>query len=142
MNRVTVVLMVALLALMGVAAFAGEGVKSKPAEDQTFEGKVVCLGCTLKKGEGARAECTEYGHKHALKVDDKKYINLLENKFSADLIKGEYHDKDVKVTGTLFESANMLDVRSFEIDGKSKSWCDHCSAMDGCSAKMKSKSKK
>ncbi|UCC80309.1 MAG: hypothetical protein JSW64_02825, partial [Candidatus Zixiibacteriota bacterium] len=42
------------------------------AEDKhaSFEGKLVCLACTLKNEEGARAECRNFGHTHALQTED------------------------------------------------------------------------
>ena len=133
MRRTISVLMVLTLALFGASAMAGEKAVKQAGEHKTIDGKVVCLGCDLKKGQGARAECTEFGHRHALKTADGKIINLLENKYSADLIKGKYHDKDVNVHGVYFASANVLDVESFTTDGKNKSWCNQCKAMDACS---------
>jgi hypothetical protein len=34
--------------------------------------------------------------------------------------------------GRFFPAANMVDVRSFEIDGQEYSWCGHCREMDLC----------
>ena len=99
------------------------------------EGQLVCLGCSLKKAEGANAECSTFGHKHALKTADGAYLSLLENKFSADLVKGEkYHNKNVSIHGVYHANANVLDVETFSVDGKAKSWCGGCKSMDGCSA--------
>lgn len=103
------------------------------AEHQTISGTLVCLGCSLK-ADGAHSECSAFGHTHALKTEDGHFINFLENKFAADLIKGEkYHNKQVKVSGVFFAKANLLDVESFTVDDQKKGWCDHCNAMDGCS---------
>ena len=104
-------------------------------QHETISGKLVCLGCSLKKADGAHADCKTYGHTHALMTKDGKYINFLENKFAADLIKGEkYDNKTIEVTGTFFAKANLIDVESFTVDGAKKGWCDHCKAMDGCMA--------
>ena len=98
------------------------------------------MGCDLKKAEGANAACSVYGHEHALKKADGSYISLLENDYSKDLIKGEkYHNMDVTLTGVYHKSANVLDVQTFTVDGKKKSWCDHCKAMDGCASKDQEK---
>jgi len=98
-----------------------------------FEGKLVCMGCDLKKAGGAGAACSAYGHKHAVKTADGRYINFLENKQSEDLISGEkYHNKHVKVQGVFYANANQLEVKTFEVDGKSINWCDHCKGMDAC----------
>ena len=105
------------------------------AEHATVEGTLVCLGCDLKKTEGANAACTVYGHKHALKTKDGKYINFLENQHSEDLVKGEkYHNKEIKVHGIYYASANLLEVESFELGDMKMTWCGHCSAMDACMA--------
>ena len=90
--------MTVILLLVASLAVAGEKKAEMKAENATFEGKLVCLGCDLKKAEGARAECSVYEHKHTLKTSDGKYVNLLENKYSADLLKGEkYSGKDIKM---------------------------------------------
>jgi len=105
------------------------------AEHATVEGTLVCLGCDLKKTEGANAACTVYGHKHALKTRDGKYINFLENQHSEDLVKGEkYHNKEMTVHGIHYASANLLEVESFELGDMKMTWCGHCSAMDACMA--------
>lgn len=105
-------------------------------EHATIKGTLVCLGCSLKKAEGANAACSVFGHTHALKTEDGKYVSFLQNKFSKDLLNGEkYHNKTVEVHGVYFASANLLDVENFTADGKKKAWCDQCSSMDGCSIK-------
>ena len=119
--------------LLAAAAMAGEGQNQAKKDNATFEGTMVCLSCDLKKADGARSNCKAFGHSHALKTKDGKYINLLANQYSADLLNGEkYHNKEVKLSGVYFANGNQLDVESFEIGGKKKSWCGHCSAMDGC----------
>ena len=135
MIQKTAILMTVILLLITSLAVAGEKKAEMKAENATFEGKLVCLGCDLKKAEGARAECSVYGHNHSLKTSDGKYVNLLENKYSADLLNGEkYAGKDIKVQGVYYANANQLDVKSFTVGDKKKSWCGHCKTMDGCMA--------
>ena len=106
------------------------------AEQVTVEGTLVCAACDLKATEGAGAACKVYGHRHALKTRDGKYINFLENKYSEDLIRGEkYHNKKMTVRGIRYANANLLEVESFEVGDKKMTWCNHCSAMDACMAK-------
>jgi len=141
MSRKLIVM--AILALFAISSFvmAGEEagkmkMKAMKGEHADFSGTLVCMGCSLKKSEGANSACKVYGHKHAILTDDGKYINLLENKFSADLVSGEKYDmKKVSAHGIYHASANQLDVETFSVDGQKKTWCDHCSAMDGCMAK-------
>ena len=136
MLRKLSILFVSALLLTGMSLTAGEKEEKeavKKAEHVSLKGKLVCLGCDLKKAEGARAACSVYGHTHALKTEDGKYINFLENQYSADLIKGEkYHDKPIEMDGIYFVDANVLDVETFTVDGKKVGWCGHCKAMDQC----------
>jgi hypothetical protein len=112
--------------------------KATQAEHANMEGTLVCMGCSLKKGGGARAQCSEYGHTHALKTADGDYVSFLPNQYAADLMAGEkFHNKAAKVHGVYFANANQLDVETYEIDGQKYGWCDHCSAMDGCAFSMK-----
>lgn len=109
--------------------------KAVKAESVTVEGTLVCMGCDLKKTEGAEAACKVYGHRHALKTKDGKYINFLENKYSEDLFKGEkYHNKKMTVHGIHYANANLFEVESFKVGDKKMTWCGHCSAMDACMA--------
>jgi len=127
-----------LIVVVGLAAtlIAGEISESDHAGHANFDGQLVCLGCDLKGNQGARAECSVYGHDHALKTEDGKFINFLENKYSADLMAGEkYHNQQIKVHGIYFADANLIDVEWFEVDNKTKSWCDHCKQMDSCNSK-------
>ncbi len=133
----TIFMTIALVMLMGVALVAGTTEKAMKGNDQaTFDGTLVCLACDLKGNEGARAECKVFGHRHALKTKDGKYIAFLENKYSKDLINGEKcHNQKITVHGIYHANANMLDVETFEIGGKTKGWCDGCKSMDGCAMK-------
>ena len=129
--RTTAFLLTLALVALAVTATAGD----KPAvhKKTTLEGKLVCLGCDLKKSDGAHAACSIYGHKHALKTKDGKHINFLENDYSKDLINGEkYHNKGISVAGVYYDKANMLDVETFTVDDTMRGWCGHCKAMDNC----------
>ena len=98
MRKILVILTLTMLAAV-LSVQAGEATKEK-AEHKTFDGTLVCLGCDLKKAEGARAACSAFGHNHALKTKDGQYINLLENQYSRDLIAGgKYHNKPVQLHG-------------------------------------------
>lgn len=130
-SRVTFTLLVMVL-VFSVVAMAGENGKHK-----TFNGTLSCLGCDLKKSDGAFAQCKVYGHKHALKLKDGRFISFLENDNAADLIKGEkWHGKEVEVHGVFFSSANMLDVETYKVTGKTFGWCAGHKAMDQCHSGM------
>ena len=134
MKKNLTILSVLLLAAV-ISVQAGE-VTTPKAAHESFDGTLVCLGCDLKKAEGARAACSAFGHKHALKTADGKYISLLENQYSKDLVAGEkYHNQKVSIHGIYHANANQLDVETFTVEGKTKGWCDGCKSMDGCAAK-------
>lgn len=145
MKKVTLVFsLFALLAISAPVFACGENdasiIKASDVktDDASFDGTLVCLGCDLKKTEGANSECKVYGHSYALKTADGNYISLMQNKNSADLLNLEsYHNKPIKVQGVYFAKANQLDVKSFTIDGKENSWCGQCSKMDGCMTSKK-----
>jgi hypothetical protein len=107
--------------------------KAEHGKHASFEGTLVCLGCSLKKSDGARAQCSDFGHTHALKTEDGRYVNLLPNRYSAELLNGgELHNKELAVKGVYFAHANQLDVEAYSVEGKKHAWCDHCKRMDGC----------
>lgn len=139
MRRTLILMTVIMLSLLAAAVIAGNqyGDKSTSSEAKlsSFSGQMVCLGCELKKADGAQANCAEFGHTHALKTEDGQYISLLENQYSKDLMGEKYHNQHVEITGTLYAKANVLDVNSFKVNGKTKSWCSGCKSMDGCSVK-------
>lgn len=125
---------------MSTVALAGDDAEKEKVEKAAhgeYTGTLVCLGCSLK-GEGANAQCADFGHTHALKTEDGKYLTFLPNKFSSNLLAGEkFHEKAVAVHGVYYANANQLDVQSYTIDGKDYGWCDHCTAMDGCAIAKK-----
>ena len=138
MIRKTMAVLTLALFVVSAAGLALAGEKkgdmdTMHGEHVKFQGKLVCLGCSLKKAEGARAECSEYGHTHALMTADGKYINFLPNRYSDALMKGgKFDNQEITVEGTYFADADVLDVEMYEVDGQKYSWCDHCKAMDGC----------
>ncbi len=133
MYKKTALLIVLVFLFSVIPVTAGD--KTSSGKQAEFEGTLVCLGCSLKSDDGARAACSTFGHKHALKTAEGKYVNFLENQYSADLMAGKkYHNAEVKVQGVYFANANLLDVETFEVGGKQKGWCGGCKSMDGCSA--------
>lgn len=119
-------------------------------DEAVITGKVICVGCTLKKEKGANAQCSIYGHKSALKVEkvvfsgdwkpDPKYkgkwppsdlpnpdpaykgkiLSFLPNDRSAELLKTKHHGKKVTIVGRIYPKANMLEVRFVKFTPKKK----------------------
>ena len=143
MSRTIVALLTLTIVMpFSVPTLAGDEPSSAPAksaaqaakEQVNLEGTIVCLGCSLKKSEGARAQCDVYGHTHALLTTDGKYISFLPNKYSATLIEGkEFHSKKAMIHGIYFPAANLIDVETYEVDGKKYGWCEGHGMMDSCS---------
>jgi len=95
----------------------------------TLEGKNYCLGCALKKAHGAAAQCSTYGHRHALQVVRAQgatgselpslvgqSLHYLDNDQSSQLLSGgaAWHNAQVKVVGRLFGAENTLEVMQAE----------------------------
>jgi len=128
--RKGLVLNLAILLMIGALAFAGD-----KGEQKTLKGTLSCMGCDLKKGSGANAQCKTYGHDHALKLEDGSYISFMENDHSEKLINasdGKWHGKMIEVTGTFFANANVIDVTKFRTAGKAFSFCSGHKHMDEC----------
>lgn len=93
-----------------------------PAAEQTLSGHVVCLNCYLAKDASGsdHAKCAKAcfgkGMSAALKVGDQLY--LLEGSKGQSSVKGikGYAEKDVKVTGTVFqkEGLSVIQVKKVE----------------------------
>ncbi len=85
------------------------------ASPVTLKAKVICLGCALKKEQGAKAQCSVYGHQHALKTEDNKIWTILENDVSTTLINShEYAGKEVEITGKKFGGSQIIELESFK----------------------------
>ncbi len=87
------------------------------------EGTNFCLGCALKKQKGAAAQCSIFGHKHALKVTRAVgkeltgmrgwVLHYLETEKSQDLIK-QHHGEELTITGKVYPLERELEVDSFK----------------------------
>ncbi len=98
-----------LLTTSSVASFADE-------ETTSIKGKIVCIGCTLKKTEGANAACKVYGHKHGLITEEGELYSFLENENSDEVITTDkYAMKDVEVTGRVFDNAHIIDIEEISV---------------------------
>ena len=115
---------------MSLVAMAGD----KPIA-RSFRGTLSCMGCDLKKSDGAHAQCKTLGHKHALKLADGSFISFLENDHSTDLIKGgEWHNQEVEVDGIYYGNANVVDVEFYKIKHDTFGWCESHETMDKCAS--------
>ncbi|MFH1854711.1 MAG: hypothetical protein ABH815_05305 [Candidatus Omnitrophota bacterium] len=85
----------------------------------TLKAEVICLGCALKKGQGAKANCSLYGHVNALRSEDGRIWTILENDMSTDLINShEYAGKQVEIAGKKFGGAQVVEIETFKLIGE------------------------
>jgi hypothetical protein len=123
---------------MTAISFAGERGQKKE-----FTGTWTCLACDLKKLDGVRAQCEDFGHKHCLRLNDGRYIQFLENDHSTDLIKGGgRHEVQLTVRGIYDSKSHTIDVESYVIDGITTTWCTDHSRMDHCAWQAEHQEKK
>lgn len=128
--RKGLLLTLGIMLMFSLLAFAGE-----KGEQKILSGTLSCMGCDLKKDAGANAQCSIYGHEHALKLKDGSYLSFMENDHSETLInasEGKWHGQEIEVTGTFFDKANLIDVKSFEVKDNDFSWCAGHKKMDQC----------
>ena len=124
--RITTVIVVLVLSLgffLSNSAFAHCGVcgVGKPAASaqeslETINGEIICLGCTLKKEQGAKAQCSVYGHTNGLKTSDGKIWTFLENDSSTKLVNDHsLAGKKAEIKGKIYENANYIEVESYKV---------------------------
>jgi hypothetical protein len=110
---------------------AGEGEKPKTeaapgAIKATLEGKNFCVGCALKSKQGAGAQCSALGHKHAFKVirvvgaDGREMADMggwvlhyLDTDKTQELLT-KHHGEKLTITGIIYPEERVLEVNAFE----------------------------
>lgn len=92
------------------------GIQAQAAESTVIHGDVVCFGCALKKEQGAKAQCSVYGHVNAVRLGDGKIWSILENDQSKELVQNhDYAGKHVHIQGRQIPEAQTIEVESFEV---------------------------
>ena len=103
----------------GMCGVDGEHVEEELSNIKTFQATAICLGCTLKKEQGAKALCSVFGHKNALRTEDGKIWTILENEASAELINlHEYAGEKIQIKGKKFADTQVVEVTSFKVLGE------------------------
>lgn len=101
--------------MCGMEQKAGEE-KAVVSQTETFQAKVICLGCTLKKEKAAKAQCSIYGHKNALRTEDGRIWTILENDVSAELINShDYAGKKVEIKGKKYKGAQVIEIATLKL---------------------------
>ena len=116
-------LMALLLVLISATlTFAGGWDKKKGFSKITLEGTLVCIGCSLKKLDGANAQCSLYSQ-HALgfKTADGTLWNIVENAKGHEVIRSHTligkEGKKASITGYIYPIANMIEIDNIEVEG-------------------------
>jgi hypothetical protein len=96
--------------------------------EATVTGENICLGCTLKKERGAAAQCSKYGHRHALKVtsasaegSDLAYmtgwiLSYLDTDAAQPFIK-EHDGETLTLRGKVYTAERVFEVEK-QVDAK------------------------
>lgn len=116
-------LTVVFLFTMASFAFAGGWDKAKGMDKITLKGNLLCVGCSLKKLNGANAECSLFAH-HAVgfKTEDGTIWNIIDNAKGHDIIKAHtLLEKNVPatITGWIYPIAHAIEIDSIEVHGVS-----------------------
>ena len=112
---------IALMAMVQISV-AGGWKADKGLDKMSISGELVCVGCSLKKLNGANAQCNLFAH-HALglKTADGSYWSIIDNAVGHDVIRGHklLKGKNATISGWIYPIANMVEFDSVSIDGVS-----------------------
>ncbi len=112
-----------ILIFSATTVIAGGWSKDKGLSKMTVNGKLVCLGCSLKKLDGANAQCNLYSH-HAIgfKTADGALWSIVDNAKGHDIIMGHklLEKKDATITGWLYPSAHFIEIDKIKVSDVSK----------------------
>ena len=116
-------LTVVFLFAMASLAFAGGWDKGKGMDKITLKGNLLCVGCNLKKLNGANAQCSLFAH-HAVgfKTEDGTIWNIIDNAKGHDIIRAHtLLEKNVPatITGWIYPIAHAIEIDSIDVHGVS-----------------------
>ncbi len=93
--------------------------------DATVVGENICVGCSIEKEKGAAAQCSKYGHRHALKVTTATtagkeipemkgwVLHYLETDNGQPMIK-EHHGEVLTLKGKIYSEERVFEVLTVE----------------------------
>lgn len=118
-------LVLAALAVMLMAgvSLAGGWDAGKGLDKVTLKGEFVCIGCSLKKLNGANAQCDLYAH-HSVgfRTADGLLWSIVDNEKGHDVIRSHrLLEKGVKgtITGWIYPVAHFIEIDQVEAEGVS-----------------------
>ena len=126
LQKIQVLITVSLIAVS--MAFAGGWDSNKGLNQITLKGEMVCTGCTLKKLDGANAQCNLFAH-HAMgfRSADGTIWNIVDNAVGHDVIRAHtlLGHKQATIKGYIYPIANQLEIVSITVDGVSSKKIAH-----------------
>ncbi len=109
-----------ILVVTASSALAGGWDTEKGLEKITLTGELVCVGCSLKKLNGANAQCDLYAH-HAIgfKAGDGTLWSFVDNAKGHDVINAHtlVEKKTATVTGWLYPLAHFIEIDEISVEG-------------------------
>ncbi|MDH3973702.1 MAG: hypothetical protein OEV42_05430 [Deltaproteobacteria bacterium] len=113
---------VTVLLLTATLAVAGGWDKKKGLDKITLKGTLLCVGCSLKKLDGANAQCSLYSqHGIGFKTADGTIWNIVENAKGHEVIRTHKligkKGKEATITGYIYPVANMIEIDDIKVEG-------------------------
>ena len=120
-KKITVLLMI--LSVTASFSFAGGWDSKKGMDKINLDGELVCIGCSLKKLDGANAQCNIYAH-HAIgfKMKDGTLWSIVDNAKGHDIIRAHslLEHKKATISGWIFPLAHYIELDAINVQGVSK----------------------
>jgi hypothetical protein len=105
--------------LTQVVAYAGGWDGAKGLAKVTLSGELVCAGCTLKKMDGANAQCNLFAqHTIGFRLGDGTLWSIIDNLEGHDITRGHglVDNKKATITGYLYPVAHMIEIESIAVE--------------------------
>lgn len=113
---------VAVVFLFASSVWAGGWDANKGLSKTTLTGELVCVGCSLKKLDGANAQCDLYAH-HAIgfKTADGTLWSIVDNAKGHDIIRSHelLEKKKAAITGYIYPIAHFIEIDDIQVEGVS-----------------------
>jgi hypothetical protein len=120
-KKIALTVMVVLMAAsMG---WAGGWDAKKGMDKITLTGELRCIGCSLKKLDGANAQCDLYAH-HAIgfMAGDGTLWSIVDNDKGHDITRAHtlLEKKKATITGWMYPLAHYIEIDEIQVEGITK----------------------
>lgn len=106
--------------LFSASAFAGGWDENKGLQQLSLKGELVCIGCSLKKLDGANAQCSLYAqHAIGFKTADGTLWSIVDNAKGHDIINAHklLGHKTATINGWIFPLAHFIEIDTVHVEG-------------------------